>query len=61
MMEEKIRYIHGMKCTGDGEAVLECPSVAPFFGLDQEAVVRKLMELESRISELEADRKRYQD
>lgn len=60
-MEEKIRYIHGMKCTEDGKAIIECPPGTPFFGFDQEAVVRKLMELESRISELEADRKRHQD
>ena len=60
-MEEKTRYIHGMKCTEDGKAILEFPSGTPFFGFDQEAVVRKLMEMESRIAELEADRKRYQD
>ena len=61
MMEEKTRYIYGMKCAEYGKAILEIPSGTPFFGLDQEVVVRKLMELESRIAELEADRKRYQD
>ena len=60
MMEEKTRYIHGMKCTEDGRAVIEFPPGTPFFGFNKEAVVRKLMELESRIAELEADRKRYQ-
>jgi len=60
-MEEKTRYIHGMKCTEDWKAILEFQSGTSFFRLDQEEVVMKLMELESRIAELEADRKRYQD